>query len=56
MLMVIVSSQPDNVPVAKKRKLGPGNVGMTPQSSFADVLERLKEDHVGGNGESITMR
>lgn len=51
--MLVFSPQSDNGPAAKKRKLGPANSGVTAQPSFADVLEKLKDEHVSGNGASI---
>ncbi|KAF8573753.1 hypothetical protein K439DRAFT_1399532 [Ramaria rubella] len=42
----LTSSQPNDAPAAKKRKLGSG---VAAQSSFADVLEKLRGENVGSN-------
>ncbi|KIJ55415.1 hypothetical protein M422DRAFT_73327 [Sphaerobolus stellatus SS14] len=47
----LTSSQNENGPAAKKRKLGNANATATKQESFAEVLERLK-DGVNSNPDS----
>ncbi|KAF8519681.1 DNA polymerase family B-domain-containing protein [Gautieria morchelliformis] len=47
-----VPSQPESGPAAKKRKLGAANVGVAAQPSFADVLEKLKDEHGSGIADS----
>ncbi|KAF8517965.1 delta DNA polymerase [Hysterangium stoloniferum] len=41
--------QHDDFPASKKRKLGANGSSVVAQASFADVLERLKDDKAGNN-------